>query len=143
LKLPLTLAIIEGLVVEAGSDRYIIPLSAVWEIFRPAADTVFTVEGRDEMVLVRGKLMPVVRLQQRLDLGGPATELGKGLMVVVESENRRFCLLVDDLRGKQEVVIKSLGETFKDVTALSGCAVLDDGKMGLILDIDGVFRGRR
>jgi two-component system chemotaxis sensor kinase CheA len=143
LKLPLTLAIIEGLVVEAGSDRYIIPLSAVWEIFRPSADTLFTVEGRDEMVLVRGKLMPVVRLQQRLDLGGPATELSEGLMVVVESENRRFCLLVDDLRGKQEVVIKSLGETFKDVTALSGCAVLDDGKMGLILDIDGVFRGRR
>jgi two-component system chemotaxis sensor kinase CheA len=143
LKLPLTLAIIDGLVVEVGTDRYIIPLSAVWEIFRPQTETLFTIEGRVEMVLVRGQLMPVVRLHQRLGIVGRSSDPSDGLMVVVESNNKRFCLLVDDLLGKQEIVIKSLGETFKDVSALSGCAVLGDGRVGLILDIDGIYRGRQ
>ncbi|RXH56287.1 chemotaxis protein CheA [Granulicella sibirica] len=142
LKLPLTLAIIDGLVVEVGTQRYIIPLSGVREIFRPQADTLFTVEGRDEMLLVRGKLMPVVRLHQRLGIEGRSERLSEGLIVVLESEGRRFCLLVDDLLGKQEVVIKSLGETFKNVSGLSGCAVLGDGRVGLILDIDGIYKGR-
>ncbi len=143
LKLPLTLAIIDGLVVEVGGERFIVPLSGVREIFRPKPDSLFTVEGRDEMLLVRGQLMPVVRLHQRLQLEGRCCEPFEGLMVVVEAENRCFCLLVDDLLGKQEVVIKSLGETFKDVSGLSGCAVLGDGRVGLILDMDGIYRGRR
>ncbi len=66
-----------------------------------------------------------------------------GLLVVIESENKQFCLLVDDLIGKQEVVIKSLGELFKDVAGVSGCAVLGDGRVGLILDTDGIYRGKR
>ncbi len=143
LKLPLTLAIIDGLVVEVGAERFIIPLSGVREIFRPQSDALFTVEGRDEMLLVRGQLLPVVRLHQRLDISGRSQDPSDGLMVVVEAENRCFCLLVDDLLGKQEVVIKSLGETFKDVSGLSGCAVLGDGHIGLILDMDGIYRGRR
>ena len=143
LKLPLTLAIIDGLVVQVGSERYIIPISGVREIFRPQDDTLFTVEGRDEMLLVRGKLLPVVRLDQRLGIRGLAQAPSEGLIVVAESHSRCFCLLVDDLLGKQEVVIKSLGETFADVSGLSGCAVLGDGRVGLILDIDGIFRGAR
>jgi two-component system chemotaxis sensor kinase CheA len=143
LKLPLTLAIIDGLVVEVGSDRYIIPLSCVREMFRPQDDALFTVEGRDEMLLVRGKLLPVVRLNQRLGIYGMAQKPSEGLIVVVESHNRCFCLLVDDLLGKQEVVIKSLGEALKNIPGLSGCAVLGDGRVGLILDIDGIFRGNR
>jgi two-component system chemotaxis sensor kinase CheA len=143
IKLPLTLAIIEGLVVELGENRYIIPLSVVQEIFRPPADTLFTVEGRDEMVLVREHLLPVVRLGQRLGIEGRSKLASDGLLVVIESEHKRYCLLVDDLVGKQEVVIKSLGETFKGVCGFSGCAVLGDGRVGLILDTDGIYRGRR
>jgi two-component system chemotaxis sensor kinase CheA len=143
LKLPLTLAIIDGLVVEVGSDRYIVPLSCVREMFRPQNDALFTVEGRDEMLLVRGKLLPVVRLSQRLGIYGMAEKPSEGLIVVVESHNRCFCMLVDDLLGKQEVVIKSLGEALKNIPGLSGCAVLGDGRVGLILDIDGIFRGNR
>ena len=143
LKLPLTLAIIDGLVVEVGAERYIIPLSGVREIFKPNSDALFTVEGRDEMLLVRGKLLPIVRLAQRLGIEGFAHAPSEGLIVVMESHNRCFCLLVDDLLGKQEVVIKSLGEAFKDVSGLSGCAVLGDGRVGLILDIDGIYRGGR
>lgn len=143
LKLPLTLAIIDGLVVEVGAERYIIPLSAVKEIFRPKPDTIFSIEGRDEMVLVREHLIPVVRLHRQLGIEARSIELSDGLLVVVESEGKQFCLLVDDLLGKQEVVIKSLGELLKNVPGTSGCAVLGDGRIGLILDTDGIYRERR
>ncbi len=143
LKLPLTLAIIDGLVVEVGINRYVIPLPVVREIFRPLENTLFSVVGRDEMVLVRKELMPIIRLNQRLGVQGRATLPSEGLLVIIESESKRFCLLVDDLLGKQEVVIKSLGETFKDVSGVSGCAVLGDGRIGLILDTDGIYRGKR
>ena len=143
LKLPLTLAIIDGLVVQVGQHSYIIPLSGVREIFRPKPDTLFTIEGRDEVVMVREELMAMVRLHERLRVEPRLTNPSEGLLVVLESENKRFCLLVDDLLGKQEVVIKNLGEAFKDAPGVSGCAVLGDGQVGLILDIDGIFRGRR
>ena len=143
LKLPLTLAIIDGLVVEVGCHRYIIPLAVVREIFRPLDSTLFTVEGKDEMVLVREQLLPIVRLNQRFQIDGRAHLPSDGLLVIIESENKLFCLLVDDLVGKQEVVIKGLGEIFAGVSGISGCAVLGDGQVGLILDTDGIYRGRR
>jgi two-component system, chemotaxis family, sensor kinase CheA len=141
LKLPLTLAIIDGLVVEIGAERYILPLAGVREIFRPQADTLFTVQGRDEMVLVRDQLMPVIRLYQRLNIAAGVTDPSQGLLVVVESDSRHFCLLIDDLVGKQEVVIKGLGEAFSHLPGISGCAVLGDGRVGLILDMHGIYRG--
>jgi two-component system chemotaxis sensor kinase CheA len=143
LKLPLTLAIIDGLVVEVGNNHYIVPLSVVREIFRPLETTLFSVEGREEMVLVREQLLPIVRLNQRLGVKSRIHLPSEGLLVVVESENKLYCMLVDDLLGKQEVVIKSLGETFQDASGFSGCAVLGDGRVGLILDTDGIYRGRR
>jgi len=143
LKLPLTLAIIDGLVVEVGSNHYIVPLSVVREIFRPIEGTLFSVEGREEMVLVREQLLPIVRLNQRLGVKSRINIPSEGLLVVVESENKLYCMLVDDLLGKQEVVIKSLGETFQDASGFSGCAVLGDGRVGLILDTDGIYRGKR
>jgi two-component system chemotaxis sensor kinase CheA len=143
LKLPLTLAIIDGLVVEVGGENFIIALSAVREIFHPKPETVFTVEGRNELVLVREQLMPVIRLHRRLEMPPRLKAPSDGLLVVVESEGKRFCLHVDDLIGKQEVVIKSLGEMFSEVAGFSGCAVLGDGRVGLILDVDGVCRGKR
>jgi two-component system chemotaxis sensor kinase CheA len=105
LKLPLTLAIIEGLVVKVGPERYIVPLSAVREMFRPAAETLFTVDGRREVALVRSRLLPVVRLYQRLAVTPKSTNPCEGLLIVGEAEGREFCLLVDELLGKQEVVI--------------------------------------
>ena len=143
LKLPLTLAIIDGLVVAVGNNHYIVPLSVVREIFQPLASTLFSVEGKEEMVLVREQLLPIVRLNQRLGVKSKIETPSEGLLVVVESESKLYCMLVDDLLGKQEVVIKSLGETFQDASGFSGCAVLGDGRVGLILDTDGIYRGRR
>jgi two-component system chemotaxis sensor kinase CheA len=135
LKLPLTLAIIDGLVVVVGGERYIVPIFAVREMFRPQADQLFTVEGRGEMVMVREHLLPVIRLGRRLGVAAKAESACDGLMIVGESGDRTFCLLVDELVGKQEVVIKNLGSTFRDVQGLAGGAILGDGRVGLILDL--------
>jgi two-component system chemotaxis sensor kinase CheA len=141
LKLPLTLAIIDGLVVEVGTERYIVPIFAVREMFRPAPDMIFTVEGRAEMVLVRGKLLPLVRLYRHLGIRPRSEDPAQSLVIVGESEGRNYCLLVDSLLGKQEVVIKGLGETFRDVRGLAGGAILGDGRVGLILDMGSIGRG--
>ena len=142
LKLPLTLAIIEGLVVAVGRERYIVPLFAVREMFRPGPETVWTVRQRSEMALVRDTLLPVLRLYRKFRVEPRTEEAAQSVLVVVESEGQRFCLLVDDLIGKQEVVIKSLGDVFKDVAGVAGGAILGDGRVGLILDLDRLYKER-
>jgi two-component system chemotaxis sensor kinase CheA len=143
LKLPLTLAIIDGLVVGVGRNQYIIPLSVIREIFKPMPDMLSTLAGCGEMALVRGCLLPIIRLDHRLKVPSRIESPTEGLLVVIESENKLYCMLVDQLLGKQEVVIKSLGEAFQGVVGFSGCAVLSDGQVGLILDTDGIYRGRK
>jgi len=140
LKLPLTLAIIEGLVVGVGSERYIVPLFAVREMFRPSAETIWTVRRRAEMALVRGNLLPVFRLYRRLGVKPRSEDPTESVLVVAEVEGARYCLLVDELIGKQEVVIKSLGATFSGMTAIAGGAIMGDGRVGLILDVDRLLK---
>ncbi len=145
LKLPLTLAIIDGLVVVVGQERYIVPIFAVREMFKPAPEMIFSVEGRCEMALVRERLLPVVRLADALGVEPRSREVCDGLLIVGECQEKRFCLLVDELAGKQEVVIKSLGDTFRGIRGVAGGAILGDGRVGLILDLaslsDGVESG--
>ena len=120
LKLPLTLAIIDGLVVGVGEERYIVPLFAVREMFRPNAETIWTVQQRAEMALVRGSAaaggaaLPALRCAAA-DRGSAGGGAGGG-----RSRGAAFCVLVDELIGKQEVVIKTLGETFKNVPGVAG-----------------------
>ncbi len=141
LKLPLTLAIIDGLVVGVGQERYVVPIFPVREIFRPSAETIWTVQQKEEMALVRGSLMPVIRLHRRFNVTPKSEDATQGALIVAEIGSGRFGLLVDELIGKQEVVIKSLGEVFGAVTGIAGGAILGDGRVGLILDMEGVFRG--
>jgi two-component system chemotaxis sensor kinase CheA len=142
IKLPLTLALIEGLIVAVGRHRYIAPIFSVREMFRPRPEMLSTVQGKGEMAMVRGSLMPIIRLHRRFDVEPRTTNLEEGTLVVAESEDRSFCLFVDDLIGKQEVVIKSLGQGFKHISGVAGCAILGDGRVGLILDLDGIYKGR-
>lgn len=140
LKVPLTLAMVDGLILESGGERYILPIYSVREMFHVTADKVFTVENRSEMVLLRGALLPVVRLDQffaRVRQDGASSEIG----IVVEGRARQFCLVVDRMLGKQEVVIKALGACFKNVTGVAGGAILGDGRVGLILDVHGIGGG--
>jgi two-component system chemotaxis sensor kinase CheA len=139
LKLPLTLAIIEGLVTGVGDQRYIIPIFAVKEMFRPAPESLSSVPDGGEMVLVRGSLLPILRLHSRFGLDPRSEDPAGGVLVVVESTQRNYCILVDELIGKQEVVIKSLGETFRNVPGIAGGSILGDGRVGLILDVEALF----
>jgi two-component system, chemotaxis family, sensor kinase CheA len=141
LKLPLTLAIVDGLVVAVGGERYIIPIFAVKEMLRPAPDALTTVEGKAEMALVRGRLLPVVRLHECFGIEPKHRDPAEALLIVSECEGKPFALMVDELTGKQEVVLKSLGELMKDTRGLTGCAILGDGRVGLILDVEALFRG--
>ena len=135
--LPLTLAIIDGLMVGVGNDRYIIPTISVRESFRPKPESVTTIHERGALVSVRGKQTPILRLGEFLGTEGvKAKNYEDGIIIVVESGDEMRGILVDELIGKQEVVIKSLGETFKDQHLLAGAAVLGDGSVGLILDVD-------
>ncbi|MHC1768937.1 MAG: chemotaxis protein CheA [Verrucomicrobiia bacterium] len=141
--LPLTLAIIDGMLVGVGDDRYIIPTLSVRESFRPRPGMVNTVHERGEVVSVRGKLTPVLRLGDYLGTPGRAVDPTQGIIVVVESGDAARGLLVDELIGKQEVVIKNLGETFRKQHLLAGAAILGDGRVGLILDVDTLVRCER
>jgi two-component system, chemotaxis family, sensor kinase CheA len=137
--LPLTLAIIEGLVIVVGKHRYIIPLFSVREMFRPTQDMLFTVQGSEEMILKRGTLLPLIRLHKRFSITPRTEDICEGLLVVCDFAGKLFCLFVDDLLGRQEVVIKSLDEAFKSVDGIVGSAILGDGRIGLILDVAGIF----
>ncbi|PAZ01285.1 MAG: hypothetical protein CAK90_01125 [Spartobacteria bacterium AMD-G4] len=132
--LPLTLAIIDGLIARVGEQRYIFPTLSVCESFRPTPEMISTIYGKGEVVKVRGKLRPMLRLYEYFKVTPRTTNPSEALVIVVESANQQRCILVDELIGKQEVVIKSLDERFKQNKALAGAAILGDGKVGLILD---------
>jgi two-component system chemotaxis sensor kinase CheA len=138
--LPLTLAIIDGLIVAVGAKRYIIPTLAVRQSFRPLPGSVSHVHGRGELVAVRGRQTPVLRLADFLGLESRCQRPEDGILVVVESGDGARALLVDDLVGKQELVIKSLGHALEGQTLMAGGAVLGDGTVGLILDVDTLVR---
>jgi len=138
--LPLTLAIIDGMLVGVGNERFIIPTISVRESFRPKPGMVSTIHERGAIVSVRGKQTPVLPLGRYLGIPTKAATPEEGIMIVVESGDASRAILVDELIGKQEVVIKSLGETFKDQNLLAGGAVLGDGSVGLILDVDTLVK---
>ena len=139
LRLPLTLAIIDGMVVQVGSERYIVPTVGVQETLRPAPQDYYTVQGEGELIRVREQLMPLVRLHRLFGVGNQGVPPSEALVMVVEHENDKRALLVDDILGKQEIVIKSLGHFFKNLEGLAGGTIMGDGRVGLILDLAGLF----
>jgi two-component system, chemotaxis family, sensor kinase CheA len=138
--LPLTLAIIDGLIVGVGEQRYILPTLDVRESFRPKAAMLSTVQERGEVINVRGHLSPLLRLYDHFQVEPRTTDPTEGVVVVVGTERENRCLLVDQLLGKQEVVIKGMGETFQQARGLAGAAILGDGSVGLILDVNAFVR---
>ncbi len=138
--LPLTLAIIDAMLVGVGQQRFILPTLTIRESLRPQADMVHTVQGQGEIISVRGKLIPLIRLADKLGLPSQAHHPSDGIVVVVDSGKQQRALLVDSLMGKQEVVIKSLGNPFKHQQGISGAAILGDGHVALIVDPDAIGR---
>lgn len=138
IRLPLTLAVIDGQVVRIGESRYIIPINAIVRSLRPTREQISTVQNRGEMVLERGELIPLVRLYKLLGAVPSTEDATEALIVVVEEDGRKCCLMVDDLLAQQQVVIKSLGEALGRVRGVSGGAIMGDGRVTLILDIPGL-----
>jgi len=139
IRLPLTLAIIEGMLVRVGKEKYVIPALAILESLRPSREQYSKVKGKGEMILSRGKLIPLIRLNQIFKVECDANHPWEGLVVVVEYDGRQMCVLLDELLGKEEVVIKSLGEVLKNITGISGGAIMGDGRVSLILDMAGIW----
>lgn len=142
-RLPLTLAIMDGMSVGVGDEVYILPLSSVVESFQVKAEAVSTVGQGSQLVKVRDEYMPVIELEKVFQV--PRFELGKSsdIMVVVEADGSRVVLLVDELLGQQQVVVKNLETNYRKVPNVSGATILGDGKVALILDTGALVRRSR
>jgi two-component system, chemotaxis family, sensor kinase CheA len=139
LVLPLTLAIIDGLIVTVGGERYIIPTLLVRESFRPRREMISTLQGRGELVSLRGRLIPMLRLGEQFGVKPAASSPADGIIVVVQAGASLKGLLVDGLSHRQEVVIKNVGEMIRQRNAsIAGAAILGDGRVGLILDVNAL-----
>jgi two-component system chemotaxis sensor kinase CheA len=139
ISLPLTLAIIDGFIVKVGEERYILPTLSVRESFRPQPGMVSRVQNRAEVVNVRGRIIPLLRLSEVFGVSSSSREVTDGIVVVVEAGNDLRCLLVDGLLHKQEVVIKNLNDMMVHKNQLlAGAAILGDGLVGLILDVNAL-----
>jgi len=134
IRLPLTMAITDGMLVKVGPQRYIIPTINIHLSFRPDCGALSTIYGRGEMVMLRGDLMPLIRLHRMFGISEAVEDPTAGLLVIVGEGDQRCALLVDELLGQQQVVAKSLGEGMGKVPGVSGGAILGDGRVGLILD---------
>jgi two-component system chemotaxis sensor kinase CheA len=141
IRLPLTLAILDGQTVKVADETYIVPLVSIIESIQVKEDQVKRVVGRGETFKLRDEYLPILRLHELFNIENPkATRLEEGLLVVVEGDGRHCGLFVDDLLGQQQVVIKSLEANYQRVEGISGATILGDGSVSLILDIPGLLR---
>ncbi len=138
IRLPLTLAIMDGLMVGLGDDVYVVPLLSVVESFRPRVSDVHLLAGQGEVVRVRREVMPLVRLYRVLRRPAHVTDPWAGLVVVVEDQGKKYALLVDELLGQIQAVVKSLDANFRRVEGLAGATILGDGRVAMILDVHGL-----
>ena len=139
IRLPLTLAVIDGQILRVGETRYILPISSIVRSLRCTPGQISTVQNRGEVVMERRELMPLIRLYQLLNVRPSTQDPSKGLIVIVEDNGRKCCLLADELLGQQQVVIKNLGETLGRIPGVSGGAIMGDGRVTLILDVPGLL----
>ncbi len=143
IRLPLTLAILDGQLVRVGSDTFIIPLVSIVESLQIKEENYSVIAGKTEVYKLRDEYLPIVRLYDVFSLEPDTKDVHDGLLVVVEGNGSRSGILVDDLLGQQQVVIKSLETNYQKVNGVSGATILGDGTVALILDVGGVIQGLR
>jgi two-component system chemotaxis sensor kinase CheA len=142
-RLPLTMAIMDGMTIGVGDESYILPLASVVESFQVKADMIKTIGNSARVVNVRDEYMPVVELERAFDVPRFDFEHVADIMVVAEAEGGRVALLVDELLGQQQVVVKNLEANYRKVEHVSGATILGDGKVALILDVGSLVRSAR
>jgi two-component system, chemotaxis family, sensor kinase CheA len=141
--LPLTLAILDGMSVKVGSEIFILPLNFVMESLQPVADDIYTVAGGERVVRVRGEYLPLVALHQVFEVTDARTEPTQGIITIIQSEGRRFAMLIDELVGQQQVVVKNLETNYRKVHGISAATILGDGSVALIVDVAALNRENR
>ncbi len=139
IRLPLTLAILDGQLVGIGDETYILPVISIIESLQVKTENINAVAGNAEVYRLRDEYIPIVRLYNIFGIKPVSTELDSGLLVVVEAEGKKIAIYVDDLLGQQQVVIKSLETNFRKIEGLSGATILGDGTVALIIDIAGLI----
>jgi two-component system chemotaxis sensor kinase CheA len=140
MSLPLTLAIIDGMVIRVGRETYVVPTISIIRSVKPAEGDLVTVFQQGEMLRLPGRLIPLYRLSRIYGIEDAQEDLQKAIVVVVEDEDRQAGLVIDELVSRQQVVIKSLGEALKNIPGISGGAIMPDGRVGLILDVASLLR---
>ncbi|HZX80609.1 MAG TPA: chemotaxis protein CheW, partial [Lysobacter sp.] len=140
IRLPLTLAILDGMTVAVGDEVFVVPLNVVVESLQPRGDEVRTIGGGDRVLRLREDYIPMLNLAERYGIDTTASALldTPPIAVVVESERGRIALEVDELLGQQQVVIKNLESNYRKVPGVSGATILGDGRVALIVDADGL-----
>ncbi len=137
-RLPLTMAITDGMLLKVGNQRYILPTINIDMSFRPNPEALSTVAGRGEVVVFNGKVLPIFRLHRLFNINEAVEDPTRGLLIIIGEGTQRCALLVDELVGQQQVVAKSLGHGIGKIQGISGGAILGDGRVGLILDPQGI-----
>ncbi len=140
--LPLTLAILDGMSVRSGDEVYILPLSYVLESLQPQPQDISDIAGQGQVVRVRGDYLPLVSLKQLFSTADSG-EAGPGIAVILEADGQRAALLIDELVGQQQVVVKNLESNYRRVSGVSGATILGDGSVALILDVGALLRGAK
>jgi two-component system chemotaxis sensor kinase CheA len=139
LKLPLTLAIIEGMTVRVGQDTYIVPLLSILESIQPKREMLKSIVGKGELVNVRGTYLPLMRLYDVFRLEPELSDPTKAILLILETEGERVAVMVDEILGQQQVVIKSMEQNFRKIEGVAGATILGDGTVGFILDVRGLL----
>jgi two-component system chemotaxis sensor kinase CheA len=141
--LPLTLAILDGMSVKVGNEIFILPLNFVMESLQPVAEDIYTVANGERVVRVRGEYLPLVALHSVFDVEGARTEPTQGIVTILQTEGRRMAMLIDELVGQQQVVVKNLETNYRKVHGISAATILGDGSVALIVDVAALNRESR
>ncbi len=137
LALPLTLAVMDGMVIRVGSETYVMPMSAIVECLRPPASDIHALIGTPGMLRLRGNLVPLVQLCDLLDIGSTASATDERVIIITDAgEGARFGIVVDELCGHQQVVVKSIEESYGSVPGIAGATILGNGRVAFILDVE-------
>jgi two-component system chemotaxis sensor kinase CheA len=142
LSLPLTLAVLDGMVVSVSGQTFVLPITTVMETLQPKPGEVRRLEGSAPLLLIRDRYVPILDVGHRLGYRAGPSEPTEGVALLVEGEDRRSAaLLVDTILGQRQVVIKSLEANYQRVPGIAAATILGDGRVALILDVDAVIRG--
>jgi two-component system chemotaxis sensor kinase CheA len=139
ISLPLTLAILDGLSVAVGGEKFIIPLNSIIESLQPTTDNLKTVNGKN-LVHVRGDYIPIIPLFELFNLQAGVTEAEKGILILIDVEGEKAAVLVDALLDEHQVVIKSIETNYRKVEGAAGATILGDGRVALILDVGSLLQ---